>query len=217
MLVVMAALKMKADDVAAVVAFLFCPLPDTLTLVNVSALYRHSLLAKLLHVAVSDLSDVFELFGDPFTSAGATLALLRDWGSMEDSGFEFRQLNYLIQNHDDPKRPLAPAERTILQTSKTLYDGLNAIDQDHKDVPLDKRDEATADLIRAKAGLLYEASVVEQIISLCEGTSIYYNQRACEPGHCDTRDGLPGEQDQVQQSEGRHYPQCVHSGDGHSD
>ena len=172
--VVMAALKMKADDVTAIVAFR--KLSDALTQANLSALYRHSLLAKILHVPVADLAEVFNLFVDPFTSAQNTLALLRDWGNMEDAGFTFRQLNYLIQDHDDPKRPLAPANKTILQISKTLYDGLNAIDEEHKnvtDVPPEKKDEATADLIRTKAGLLFEASVVEQIIGLLEGTKVY--------------------------------------------
>jgi hypothetical protein len=164
---------MKAADVAAVVASPSRPLADALTLSNVSALYRHKLLATLLHVPIPDLADVFELFGYPFTSPEATQALLRDWGTMEDSGFAFRQLNYLIQNRDDRKQPSAPAERTILQNSKTLYDGLNAIDQDHRDVPPEKKDEATADSIRVKAGLLYESSVVEQIINLLEGTSVY--------------------------------------------
>jgi len=169
--VVMAALRMKTDDVTAVVALR--RLRDALTLINVSALYRHSVLAKILHVSVADLVEVFALFCDPFKSAEDTLTLLRDWGSMEEAGFTFRQLNYLIRDHDNARRPLAPAQKTVLQVSKTLYDGLNAIDHDHPDVPTEKKDEATADLIRAKAGLLYEASVVEQIISLLEGTSVY--------------------------------------------
>src|SRR5260370_15589173 len=92
---------------------------------------------------------------------------------MGDAGFNFHQPNYLIRDHDDLKRPLAPTQKTVLQVSKALYDGLNAIDHDHPDVPTDKKNEATADLIRAKAGLLYEAPVVEQIINLLEGTSIY--------------------------------------------
>ena len=169
--VLLAALKLKSDDVAAIVALR--SVPDALTLPNVSVLYRHSLLAKLLHVQVADVAEVIALFGDPFRSAQDALALLRDWGSMEDTGFTFSQLNYLIRNHDDPKRPLAPSRKSILQISKTLYDGLNAIDQDHKDVPADNKDEATADAVRAKAGLLFEASVVEQIINLLEGTSVY--------------------------------------------
>ena len=180
--VVMAALKMKADDVMAVAAFR--KLSDSLTLANVSALYRHSLLTKILHVPVADLAEVFALFVDPFNSAVDTLALLRDWGNMEDAGFTFRQLNYLIQDHDDPKRPLAPAQKAILQISKALYDGLNGIDQEHKDVkdvPPEKKDEATADLIRAKAGLLYEPATVEKIIGLLEGTTVHTTNAPVDP------------------------------------
>ena len=169
--VVMAALKMKAEDVLAVIAFR--KLPDALTLSNVSVLYRHGLLAKILHVPSADLAEVFALFCDPFNSAEDTLALLRDWGKMEDAGFTFRQLDYLIRDHDDLKRPLAPTKKAILQISKALFDGLNAIDDAHQDVLPEKIDDATADLIRTKAGLLLEASVVEKIISLLEGTSVY--------------------------------------------
>ena len=169
--VVMAALKMKADDVLAVIAFR--KLPDVLTLDNVSALYRHCLLAKILHVPAADLAQVFKLFGDPFKSAEAALTLLRDWGNMEDAGFTFHQLNYLIRDHNDLKRPLAPTKKSILQISKTLFDGLNAIDDAHQDVLPEKKDDATSDLIRTKAGLLLEASVVEKIISLLEGSSVY--------------------------------------------
>jgi len=169
--VLMAALKLKAEEIKAIVALL--QLPDALTLPNVSELYRHSLLAKLLHVKTTDLSEVIGLFGDPFQSAWATLGLLKVWGSMEDAGFTFRQLNYLVRGHDDPLRPQTPPQRTILQISKTLYDGLNGIDYDHPDIPADKKDQATADLIRAKAALLYEASVVEGIMGLLEGSTVY--------------------------------------------
>jgi hypothetical protein len=167
--VLMAALRMKADDVAAVKL----AEPDALTLKNVSVLYHYSLLAKILHVRVKDLAEVTALLGDPFKSAQDALGLLSDWGNMEDAGFTFRQLNYLIRNQDDPLHPLSPSDKTILQTTKTLFDGLNAIDNDNQDIPLDKKDKATADLIRTKVGLLLEQSVAEQIIGLLEGTAIY--------------------------------------------
>ena len=171
--VLMAALKLKADDITAIMAFALPKLPDVLSLHNVSVLYRHSLLAKILHVRIPELAEVIALFGDPFKTAYRTLNFLTLWGQMEDAGFTFRQLNYLISNRDDQLRPLAPAKKTILQISKTLYDGLNAIDRDHPDVTEKRKEEATAELVRAKAGLLYEQSVVEQILGLLEGTTVY--------------------------------------------
>ena len=169
--VLMAALKMKADDIAALIAFR--GLSDVLTLANVSALYRHSLLAKLLHVRVANLAEVIALLGDPFLSASNTLALLTDWGKMEDAGFTFRQLDYIVLDHDDSNRPLAPKQKTILLMARTLFDGLNAIDRDHRDITADKIDDATDNLIRTKAGLIYEASTVEGILGLLDGTTPY--------------------------------------------
>jgi len=169
--VLMAAFKLKADDITAIMRYR--NLTDTLTLANVSAIYRYSLLAKLLHVKITDLADLIGLFGDPFLSPQATLNMLGVWGKMEDASFTFRQLNYLIQNHDDPLRPLAPSEKTILTVAKMLFDGLNGIDKDNPDIPEDQKDLATDDLIRAKAGLLFEQQVVEKVIALLDGTSIY--------------------------------------------
>ncbi len=169
--VLMAALKLKADDITALRAF--CEIPDVLTIPNLSVLYRHSLLAKILHIKIAELPDAIELFGNPFPKAWDTLSLLETWGKMEDAGFNFRQLNYIIQNSDDKLRPLAPAKKTILQITKTLYDGLNAIDSNHPDIIEENKEEATAELVRAKTGLFFEPAVVEQIISLLEGTKVY--------------------------------------------
>jgi hypothetical protein len=168
--VLMAALKLKADDVTAIMGF--TPgLADELTLSNVSALYRYALLSKILHLKVPALAEVIALFDNPFTSADRTLAFLDDWGRMEDAGFTFDQLNYVIRDQDSPSHPLAPTEKKILQIAKTLYDGLNQIDTDNPDA-IDEAD-ATSDLVRAKTGMLFEAAVVEQIVGLLEGTTVY--------------------------------------------
>ncbi|NUN67052.1 hypothetical protein HCU40_20415 (plasmid) [Pseudanabaena biceps] len=170
--VLMAALKLKADDITAMMSF-HPPLTDELTLKNLSIAYRYSLLAKILHVKITELPDAINLFGNPFRSAWNALDLLEIWGKMEDAGFTFRQLNYIIKDRDDKLRPLTPSKRTILQITKTLYDGLNGIDRDHKDIPDDKKDDATADLVRTKAGLVFEPAVVEKILGLLEGTTVY--------------------------------------------
>jgi hypothetical protein len=170
--VLMAALKLKADDITAMMHF-YPPLTDELTLKNLSIAYRYSLLAKILHVKVTELPDAIDLFGNPFRSAWNALDLLEIWGKMEDAGFTFRQLNYIIKDRDDKLRPLTPSKRSILQITKILYDGLNAIDRDHQDILDDKKEDATADLARTKASLLFEPAVVEKILGLLEGTTVY--------------------------------------------
>ena len=94
---------------------------------------------------------------------------------MEDAGFTFRQLNYLIQNRDDVNFIQSPlGKKTVLQISKTIYDGLNAIDKDNPDIHEDKKEEeSTSDSIRTKAGLIFEEQVVQQIIGLLEGATVY--------------------------------------------
>lgn len=173
--VLMAALKLKADDITEIISSQ--KLADDLTLLNVSAIYRFSLLAKVLHVKVTDLPQVIELFktvdGDPFKSAWNLHSLMETWGKMEDAGFSFRQLNYIINDQDDRLRPIALPKRTILQITKTLFDGLNNINQDHKDLKATDKEAATADLVRSKAALLFEPSVIEKIIGLLEGTTVY--------------------------------------------
>ena len=169
--VLMAAMKLKANDITTFMSY--GQLPDSLNLQTVSTLYRYSLLIKTLHIRATDLSEVSMLFGDPFKNAYQTLVLFEVWGKMEDAGFTFRQLDYIIRNHDDAQRSLAPTKKTILQITKTLYDGLTGIQTDQPDITEDKKDQATDDLIRAKAGLLFEQTVVEQIVGLLDGTTAY--------------------------------------------
>jgi hypothetical protein len=169
--VLMAALKLKADDIEALRVQL--ALPDSLTLATVSALYRHSLLLKVLRMRTEILPDVFALFGNPFRSAQDGWKLLETWRKMEDAGFTLRQLAFVLLDHDDPRRPLAPSQRAVLQLTKTLYDGLVAIDKEHPDLPAEPPEAASAELVRAKAGLVFAPPVVEGIAGLLDGTTVY--------------------------------------------
>jgi hypothetical protein len=170
--VLMAALHLKATDLDSIRTSV--PLTDALTLENVSAIYRRVVLAKLLGIRVSDLPKVVDLVGDPFASPAATLALLDFWDRMADSGFTLTQLHFLTRRYDPtvpagPVSPLTPSPRTVLQLSKALYDGLTAIDRNHPDVT----GEVSAELVRASVGLVFDPAVVEQVVSLLDGTTGY--------------------------------------------
>lgn len=167
--VLMAAFNLKAVDIEAIIDFM--EISDDLTLANVSVLFRVRLLAKILHVRIDDFAEVLSLFGNPFKNADDTLGFIKKWEKMEDAGFKFWQLNYIIRGHDDTRRPLSPTTKSLLQLTMTLYDGLNAIDEDHPDLINDA--EATVDITRVKTSLLFDQPVVEQIINLLEGTTVY--------------------------------------------
>ncbi len=177
--VLMAALRVSADDVTATMAL--AGLADELTIATVSALYRYAQLARLLQVRVALLKDVADLFGNPFGNPWSTLGLLRLWQRMQDAGFTFRQVDWVIQNRDDALRPLAPSRRTLLVLAKALYDGLAAIRAAHPNLGSlvaanpgqTAEDLATDDLVRAKASLIFDAPTVDQIAALLDGTTVY--------------------------------------------
>ncbi|MFF0284089.1 neuraminidase-like domain-containing protein [Rhodococcus aetherivorans] len=169
--VVMAALKLKAPDIDAIIADR--DLSDALTLPTVSMLYRYALMAGLLHVRVTELPQITALLGDPFTDPQATQEFLHTWNDTQDAGFTYRQLNYIIRDRDDTLRPVGPSKRDVLQFSKTLYDGLTAITHDHPDVPTNDATAATDDLVRASTTLLYEPAIVDGILGLLNGTTVH--------------------------------------------
>ncbi|MCE7914541.1 MAG: hypothetical protein DYH15_07630 [Nitrosomonas sp. PRO4] len=179
--VVMAALNLSADDIQLIKDV--AAMEDKLTLDNLSLIYRYRLLAKFLGLRISAFVSVLPLFGDIFADAHTTLEFMKRWGKMEDAGFSYQQLNYIIKNVDNEKKPFAPTQKEVLQLSKALYDGLNAIDEAHKDLVADPaitdaalekiniQEQATSILVRTKASLLFETGIVEKIIGLLEGTN----------------------------------------------
>jgi Tc toxin complex TcA C-terminal TcB-binding domain/Neuraminidase-like domain len=169
--VVLAALRLKAEDVAAIRDFR--KLPDSLTISCLSSLYRHSLLARSLHLTMLDLLRTIKLLGDPFASPANALRFMNDLKEIQESGFAVRKLDYVVTSHDDVRRPLGPSQRTILRLSKTIFDGLVAIDAQHRDLPTAPAGAATDELVRAKLALLFESASVERIVGLLDGTANY--------------------------------------------
>ncbi|MGK9486328.1 neuraminidase-like domain-containing protein [Bacillus tropicus] len=167
--VVMASLNLSADDIQDIMKV--AVMEDRLTLSNLSILYRYRLLSKVLGLKVSEFVTILPLFGNIFGDAHMTLEFMERWKKMVESGFTHQQLNYIIRNEDDKKKPFAPSQKNILELSKTLYDGLNAIDEEHKD--LKSEEEATGELVRKKTSLLFESGIVEKIIGLLEGTNVF--------------------------------------------
>lgn len=165
-----AALNLKADELSAIMSYAGL---STLTLENVSTLYRYRLLSKLVGVGVVNLIDAVPLFSDPFASPRATVLFVEQWKRIEDAGFDYRQLNYITAGKDDLKKPVGPTSKTLFQLAKTLYDGLNAITQAHQDVNEALGIVATPDLVKREAALLYDQATVDNILGLLEGTKVY--------------------------------------------
>ena len=169
--VLMAAFHLSSlPDFTTLIAYL--NLTD-LTLASVSMLYRYVMLAQYLGIRVSIWADVVALFGNPFATAGATLSFLNTWNRLAATNFTFAQLNYIVRGVDNPLQPIGPSQLTILQTSKTLYDGLTAINTANPDLASGDTASATPALVTSSATQLFSSTIVAQILGLLQGTTTY--------------------------------------------
>jgi|GEM_PF-475368 len=187
--VLMATFHVKYEEIDALLSA-----ADLLTLSNVSRLYRFTVLAKLLHVKTADLKDAFVLFNsDPFKNADEAVAFFDKWDMMDEAGLTFAQLNYVVQDNDNPEKPLKPSIKDVINLTKTIYDGLNAIDDAHPDLGLSNalivkllqeattavakkellQKIATEELARSNVSLLYDQVSVESVMGLLQGSNVY--------------------------------------------
>lgn len=181
--VLMAALNLNAEDINTVITYE--SIPDQLSPENVSMLYRYRLLSKTLSLRMTNFVSILPVFEDVFESAAATLSFFEKWEAIEDAGFDYKQLNYIIKNADDPLKPLAPNQLSVLKLAKNLYDGINAINDAHKDLQaapqitdpaeqlINIKAQASSELVKAKAALIYTQPLVDGITGILEGSTIY--------------------------------------------
>uniref|UniRef100_UPI00190EDAE2 neuraminidase-like domain-containing protein n=1 Tax=Calothrix rhizosoleniae TaxID=888997 RepID=UPI00190EDAE2 len=171
--ILMSALKASSAMLEKIMAY--AGIADELTLENVSHLYRHILLAKSLGIRVEQLPSLLELIKNqahPFSQPAKTLNFYQLFFRIENSGFDVRELNYIIRNEDDLNRPLRPDIGELFQLAINLRHTLLQIEIDHPDINDDE--EVTEELLRNKLSLLFdEGSVVERIIGLLQGTTVY--------------------------------------------
>ncbi|MGO4293549.1 neuraminidase-like domain-containing protein [Chitinophaga sp. RAB17] len=203
--VLMSAFNLSSDDLNAILTQ--HPTLVNLTLANLSFIYRYTLLAKVIGLRIPDFIAAWPIFGDPFTSADATLTFINNWTKMDDAGFDYRQLNYILHNIDNTKKPFTPALITILQLAKNMYDGLNGIDTANPDLvaadltasfddqQADLQNQASNELVKTKVSLLYNQAEVTLIMGILNGTNIFSTN---VPAHLDTaRDGLDSKNDLI--------------------
>jgi hypothetical protein len=168
--VILAAFRISTVDLAAIT------LPgEVLNLDNISKIYRYVVLSRILSVKVASLPGIISLFGDSFSNAEQTLAMVTTWQKMSDRGFTFAQMNYLIANKNDPLRPIGPSTPTVLATAKIIYDGLSAIATQNPDPDPDPKSTSaiTADSVRSEVSQVFDANTTASISGLVEGTTTY--------------------------------------------
>lgn len=99
---------------------------DELSISNLTILYRHSLMAKYLGVTPAVLLVSMEMFGNPFLAPISCLEFVALWNRMQDVGFTFAQLNYVVNGVNDPVNPLGLSQKKIHEVMQSLCNGLAA-------------------------------------------------------------------------------------------
>ena len=167
--ILLSAFQLNAAGLAAIITY--AAIPDSLTLANVSLIYRYALLSSVLQVQPSSLPDYIALFGNPFASASAAVSFLNTSNSMTAAGFTITQVLYIVRGVNNPLKPLGPTTLQILQTSKTIFDGLNSIMQSNP--PITTENNATDTAVQTNTALLMEPALVQQIVAFLDGTTVY--------------------------------------------
>lgn len=170
--VILAAFRLKRDDLMTILTEAGLLTAD-LTLETISTIYKHVLISQALKIKISWLFKAIKLFGSPFDNASSAVTFLTAYNEMTEAGFSVQKLWYAIQGEDEPLKPLGPSQLDILKTAKTLFDGLNAIDEAHPDLKEGEKDAVTEQMVTSNTSLLFDASVVSGINDLLAGKTAY--------------------------------------------
>ncbi|KAH6691111.1 hypothetical protein BKA61DRAFT_500245, partial [Leptodontidium sp. MPI-SDFR-AT-0119] len=170
---IMAALSLSMDDIE---FLLPSTVDDILNMDNLSAIYRCSLMASVLGVKISDLTQIINGIGNPFASPVACLTVLQTWEKMKSIPFPWEELRYILDSVPSPTDPLAPTKLDSLRVSKELHDGITDIQNSHPFI--DKESEATDDLIANTVGLIFSSQIAAGVLGLIHGTTVYTTSTA---------------------------------------
>ncbi|KAK3375777.1 hypothetical protein B0T24DRAFT_526498, partial [Lasiosphaeria ovina] len=171
--ILLAAFQLRPADLDAFIA-LAAITDDTLSLDNVTKIYRHSLLAKVLGVRSVDLGTVLATFKpmSPWLSAQSAVDFVELCTKVTTAGFEFKQLTYVfLDKDDDPLRPVGPTTTTANRLASSLYTDLKAIDA--KYTPVSTLEDATDKAVESNAQVLFSTDAVAQILGFLNGTRVY--------------------------------------------
>ncbi|HVK20805.1 MAG TPA: hypothetical protein VM677_05545, partial [Actinokineospora sp.] len=160
---VLAALRISADDLAALVAALRADgtLPDdTLNLANLSILYRHRLLARALDLRITDLIALRTLSGlVPFGTVANTAMFIAAAREISETAFTVPDLDDLLGGSD-------PNTTRTVSTFRALRDGLRPIVEQTK-----AGEPPTADALKRALGLVIDAGTAAKIIGILDGST----------------------------------------------
>jgi hypothetical protein len=163
-----AALRLSEADVDLLLEHLGLEGSTLISLQNLSALHRYSVLARTIRLTVRELIVLTKLVGNsPFVDGDprGTLQFIEAAIKVRESGFTIAQLDYLYYHASDSSRPIQPTLESQLQLLRTLKSSLQA-------TQLTEENSQSPKLELFRAGLLeaIEEAFIDQALRIIEGT-----------------------------------------------
>ncbi|MDR4484578.1 MAG: neuraminidase-like domain-containing protein [Nitrospirales bacterium] len=159
---------------------------DTLSIDNLSHLYRHTILAKSLRLTIRGyLSTLALTDGQPFTSPIETVLFVERIQNVRDSGWTVTELDYLLRHEFIPSAQVAPAETEVAISLEEIRRELQQIAREntfvqglteHHDAvnPDEVTVDSTGDLTKQKLALLaWDSSIIEKVVATLNGVTAY--------------------------------------------
>jgi hypothetical protein len=164
---ILAALRIKADDLIKLRDATGLSANNApLTLQNLSAVYRHSVLARALKLQVRDLLALIILMGvDPtqVPTPAEIEVFLERVRRVKTSGFIVPQLDYLYRHLFDATKKTAPLKETVVLLLHRLQEALRKVIDETALVP-----DPLGDVLRAKLAQAIDSALVDIAIAIIE-------------------------------------------------
>lgn len=174
-----AALRIGTDDFEAILRHLNLPLDQaTLSLVSLSALHRHAVLARALKLKVKEFLSLLVLSGkDAFipTEPSSTASFVEVFGVVKESGFKISQLDYVYRHLSDPRNPLGLSDEAITQVINAIHAGLQEVLELSQEPP-----DPTVDPLRGPLVKVVGEDLADQAIAVVYGTSEFTEEQRVE-------------------------------------
>jgi len=173
-----AALQISLDDLALLLADTNVVTDDTLSLANLSALYRHATFARVLNYSIRTYLAALKLIDStPFATTEETIKFVQQSEKIIASGMSVEDLNYLLRHDFTATSTIAISDPAIAMVLDSLRAETRKVAAENTFVAVTSggnvaTTDPNGDLTKRKLALLnWDTAIIEQLIALLNSTS----------------------------------------------
>jgi len=166
---ILAAFRLSEENLNLIIVYANLNLAtDTLTLANLSKIYRYVIFAKGMGMKIKDLMMWLNLTAQAPWGTVADLFKTKELlVKLQTYGFKATDFAYIFQDEKAVGNPLPPKDDILNQSAKTLREGLLKIRQENTP----KDGTVTADFLRTKLGIFLDLEEATKIIGILDGSN----------------------------------------------